>query len=481
MSTDQYDRDKEHSELNMIDWQEIIDATHNGIIAVNREGRIIAFNRTSAEIVGIQQNKALGVINNTGLLEVMKTGRAEHNQRMAIGKHVIVSNRSPIWRNNEIVGAVSIFQDISDFEQLSHQLDTVKEINKDLDAVIESVDDGIVIADSHGFIIRTNNAYQRMTGIIASEYVGKNIQDLLDQGYIKRTVSKLVIERKSRVTIVDIRNGKELLLTGNPVFNENGELVRVVTAIRDVTELSSLTEQLAESEQMKNWHCHELERLRSQQSFRKIITRNPELLQKLEMASHVAQVDSTVLILGESGVGKELFVQLIHRASKRAKHPLIKINCGAIPANLLESEFFGYEPGAFTGAIKEGKLGLFELAQGGTLFLDEIGELPLDLQVKILRVLQDKEINRIGGKKTISLDIRVVAATNRDLTDMVKNRLFRQDLYYRLNVVPILLPPLRRRKEDIFLLVAEFLDKFNRQYSFQKWIEPKGYAVFFGV
>lgn len=169
MSTDQYDRDKEHSELNMIDWQEIIDATHNGIIAVNREGRIIAFNRTSAEIVGIQQNKALGVINNTGLLEVMKTGRAEHNQRMAIGKHVIVSNRSPIWRNNEIVGAVSIFQDISDFEQLSHQLDTVKEINKDLDAVIESVDDGIVIADSHGFIIRTNNAYQRMTGIIASE------------------------------------------------------------------------------------------------------------------------------------------------------------------------------------------------------------------------------------------------------------------------------------------------------------------------
>lgn len=294
-------------------------------------------------------------------------------------------------------------------------------------------------------------------------------------------MSKLVIERKSRVTIVDIRNGKELLLTGNPVFNENGELVRVVTAIRDVTELSSLTEQLAESEQMKNWHCHELERLRSQQSFRKIITRNPELLQKLEMASHVAQVDSTVLILGESGVGKELFVQLIHRASKRAKHPLIKINCGAIPANLLESEFFGYEPGAFTGAIKEGKLGLFELAQGGTLFLDEIGELPLDLQVKILRVLQDKEINRIGGKKTISLDIRVVAATNRDLTDMVKNRLFRQDLYYRLNVVPILLPPLRRRKEDIFLLVAEFLDKFNRQYSFQKWIEPKGYAVFFGV
>jgi transcriptional regulator with PAS, ATPase and Fis domain len=194
--------------------------------------------------------------------------------------------------------------------------------------------------------------------------------------------------------------------------------------------------------------------------------------QKLDLAFHVAHVDSTVLILGESGVGKELIAQLIHRASKRSKEPFIKINCGAIPTNLLESEFFGYEPGAFTGALREGKPGLFELAQGGTLFLDEVGEIPLDLQVKILRTLQDKEITRVGGKKNINLDVRIVAATNRDLEKMMQENTFREDLYYRLNVVPIVLPPLRNRKEDILPLINDFLAKFQLQYGYQKWIHP---------
>ncbi|MDA8212902.1 MAG: sigma 54-interacting transcriptional regulator [Clostridia bacterium] len=466
-----------YPELEITYWREILDSTHNGIIAINRAGQIVVFNKAASQIMDYPQDHALGkrvdkVIPNTKLLEVMESGRAELSQRMTIRNRVIISNRSPIRRGKETIGAVGVFQDISDFEELSHQLDTVKAMNKELDAIIESVDDGIVVADRNGFILRANNAYQRMTGITTQEFVGKHVRELVKEGYMRRSVTEMVVERNSRVTIIDIRNSKELLLTGNPVYNEAGELVRVVTAIRDVTELSLLKEQLAESEEIRNRYYQELEHLRSQQSFRKIITNNPVMKQKLDLAFHVARVDSTVLILGESGVGKELIAQLIHRASKRGKKAFIKINCGAIPANLLESELFGYEPGAFTGALKEGKLGLFELAQGGTLFLDEVGELPLDLQVKILRALQDKEITRIGGKKAISLDVRIIAATNRDLQEMVKNKTFRADLFYRLNVVPILLPPLRDRKEDIFPLVAEFLGKFNKQYNYQKWIHP---------
>lgn len=465
------------SEPEINDWREILDFTPNGIVAINREGRIILFNKAAAQIIGFSQEQVLGkrvddVVPNTKLLEIMETGRVEHNQRMVVNNHVIFSSRSPIKRGEEIVGAVGIFQDISELEELSHQLDTVKEINKELEAVIESVDDGIVVADKQGFILRVNNAYQNITGITAEEYVGKHVHDLVKEGYINRSISDVVIKRQSRVNIVDVRNGKELLLTGNPVFNESGELVRVVTAIRDVTELNNLKEQLAKSEQIRDKYYHELEHLRSQQPFSKIITRNPEMKKKLDQAFYVAQVESTVLILGESGVGKDLLARLIHRASKRARQPFIKINCGAIPASLLESEFFGYEPGAFTGALKEGKPGLFELAHGGTLFLDEVGELPLDLQVKVLRSVQDKEITKLGGKKIISLDVRIISATNRDLEEMVRNKMFRQDLFYRLNVVPILLPPLRERKEDILTLVAEFLGKFNKRYGYQKWIHP---------
>jgi len=465
------------SEFSSYYLDEILDSIHNGVIVVNRQGMIVAINKAAAELVNYPQEKALGtrvdiVVPSTKLLDVMDTGQPEYNCNLEIANRVVITNRSPIKKGNVIIGAVAIFQDVSDFEAISQQYDIVKEINKELDAIIESLDDGIVVADRNGFILKANHAYQQMTGITAEEFVGKHVRELVRQGYIGRSVTEMVVERNSPVTIVDIRNNKELLLTGNPVYNDKGELVRVVTAIRDVTQLNSLKEQLAETEEIKNRYYLELEHLRSQQPFKKIITNNPEMRQRLDLAFHVAHVDSTVLILGESGVGKELIAQLIHRASKRSKEPFIKINCGAIPTNLLESEFFGYEPGAFTGALREGKPGLFELAQGGTLFLDEIGEIPLDLQVKILRMLQDKVITRVGGKKDISLDVRIVAATNRDLKKMMQENTFREDLYYRLNVVPIVLPPLRDRKEDILPLINDFLAKFKIQYGYQKWIHP---------
>jgi len=464
-------------------WQEFFESVHNGVIVINRNKEVIVFNKAASIVLNIPQTQAIGaqieqVISNTKLLQVMENGTEEHNQRMKINGISIITNRSPIRRGKEIIGAVAIFQNISEFEVLSHQLDTFKKINKSLDAVIESLDDGIVVADAQCIIVRANDAYQHMTGIIAKEFVGKHVRDLLKQGYMNKSVTEMVLERRSKVNVMDIRNGKDLLMSASPVFDESGNISYVVTAVRDVSQLNELKGKLAESEQIRDKYFHELEHLRSQQSFQKIITKDPEMQKKLEMSYHVANVDSNVLILGETGVGKELIAQLIHRASKRAKQPFIKINCGAIPPNLLESEFFGYESGAFTGALKEGKPGLFELAQGGTIFLDEVGELSLDLQVKVLRAIQDKEITRIGGKKPILLDIRIVAATNRDLEVMVQEKEFREDLYYRLSVVPILIPPLRDRKEDILALVAEFLGKFNRKYGYQKWIHPDVMDVF---
>lgn len=363
-------------------WGDIFESMHNGIVAIDRNTKIIIFNQSAAKILNIPQGEALGkpimeIIPNTNLISAMESGETLRGQQLNVNGQKIISNLSPIRRQGKIIGAISVFQDILELENLTKELDTYKVMNKSLDDIIEALDDGIVVADAQGIIVRANEAYQRMTGITMKEFVGKHVQDLIKEGYMNKSVSEMVFERQTKVNIMDVRNNKNLLLSGSPVFDEKGKIAYVVTAVRDVSQLNELKKKLAESEEIRNKYYQELEHLRSQQSRQKIITRDPIMQQKLDMAYHVAKVDSNVLILGETGVGKELIAQLIHRASKRAKEPFIKINCGAIPPNLLESEFFGYEPGSFTGALKDGKPGLFELAQGGTLFLDEVGELSL--------------------------------------------------------------------------------------------------------
>lgn len=353
-------------------------------------------------------------------------------------------------------------------DDYANQLEIVQEMNKELECIIEAVGDGIVVSDGRGYVIRVNKAYTQMVGITAEEYIGKHVRDLLKEGYIGRTTSDIVIERKSVLHVTDIRNSREMLLTSIPVLNEAGDVIRVVTVFRDLEELNALRKQISEMEQLR---LKNQEELKSKQVFRSIVTKSQLMKEKIELAFHVARVNSTVLIQGESGTGKELFAQLIHRASPRSGKPFIKLNCGALPETLLEAELFGYERGAFTGANKDGKMGLFEVANGGTLFLDEISELPLSLQVKLLRAIQEKEIRRVGGKNTLVLDVRFVAATNQHLDDMVKKKSFREDLYHRLNVIPILLPPLRERRDDIFPIASEFLDRINKQYGLQKWLD----------
>ena len=263
------------------------------------------------------------------------------------------------------------------------------------------------------------------------------------------------------------------MATGTPVFDDSGNIIQVVVNVRDMTDLEQLQRRLEATEELNQRYASELEQIRLQQlKMDDLVAKSPAMKRVVEMAARIATVDSTLLIMGESGVGKEVITNKIHALSRRKSQPFIKINCGAIPENLLESELFGYAGGAFTGAKREGKPGMFELASNGTLFLDEIGELSLGLQVKLLRVLQEKTLVRVGGVKSIPIDVRVIAATNRDLQAMVKAGTFRDDLYYRLNVFGIQIPPLRERREDLPPLLYDLLHKFNLKYGVQKRLAP---------
>ena len=458
----------------------IFDSAGSGIIAINESGTIIAANRMAEDLFGIGASGSIGrnimeVIPNTRLMDIMKSGKPLTGQKFEGQNVSLMVNYAPIIRDGKVMGAVSVFQEISGLEEISHELDVVKALNRELGAIIHSSYDGIWITDGEALTLDVNEAYERITGISAKEVIGRTMQELVKAGYFDQSVSLVVMKELKSVTINQIiRGNKKVLVTGNPIFDENGKLFRVVTNVRDVTELSNLQEQLNQEKEQALKYKTELTHLRSRQiGDSELIFRCELMMQIVDLAIKMADVDSTVLITGESGTGKELIAKLIHRQGKGDTSPFISINCAAIPEQLLESELFGYEGGAFTGAKKEGKPGLFEMAHTGTLFLDEVAELPLALQVKLLRAIQDKEITRLGATKSMPIDVRLIAATNRNLTKMLKEGTFREDLYYRLMVVPVNVPPLRDRKEDIPLLVRHFLDEFNRHFGYNKVISPQ--------
>ncbi len=337
--------------------------------------------------------------------------------------------------------------------------------------IIDAVADGIIIVDAKGIVRQTNKSYEAMANIRKQDYINVHIDTLVENGLIHQGLSPMVVDRKETMSIVDFRNGKDMLLTGTPVFGRTGEVICVLCNVRDVTELRNLKEQLSESKRLQQDYLKKLNEVMSP-NILNFHTENAKMRHIVELAMRVAPSNSTILLLGESGVGKGVFANLIHQSSKRNAKPMMEINCGSIPPNLFESELFGYEAGAFTGASKGGKPGIFELADKSTLFLDEIGDLPGDMQVKVLKAIQDKKIMRIGGNKPIHVDVRIIAATNRILEDMVKKKTFREDLYYRLNVIPILIPPLRERPEDILALTLHFIKKLNREYSMNKFFQP---------
>lgn len=456
----------------------LLDSAHNGIIAIDENGIITTFNKAAENIIHVTKEKAVGKpcldwVPLSGLPRVLNTGQAEYGQKQQIGrKKIILVNRSPIIHNSKITGAVAIFQDISDLETISKELTTVKNLNSELNGVIESSSDGILITDSEGIIIRANHAFSKVLGIEAGGMVtGQHITCTFQPDHPLYSVINHVIEKQvTASTLVKTSEGKQLLTTANPMKTEEGEKVsRVIVTIRDLTELNQLRMELERTQQLSEQYRREIEMLRGQYSGSgELVARSPQMVKVMELASRAAQVDATVLITGESGVGKEVVAKYIHNHSPRKDQPFVRVNCGSIPEALLESELFGYEPGAFTGASKEGKVGLFEQANKGTILLDEIGELPLSMQVKLLRVLQDKEIVRVGGSKTKKLDVRIMAATNRNLQEMISKGQFREDLFYRLHVIPIDVPALRDRKKDIIPLVQCFAEELGKKYHVVK-------------
>ncbi len=338
------------------------------------------------------------------------------------------------------------------------------------DAILESSFDGIFITDGDANVIMVNRSYEVVSGLRREQVMGRNMRSLVKEGVVSQSGSLLALERREPVTIEqEFQTGKRAIVTSTPTFDERNNVVMVVTNVRDVTELYDLKEQLVKKDELTQRYFSEIEIIRKQIiGEQDLIAVDKTTLHMLHMVNKVAKLDTTVLLLGETGVGKERIATYIYKNSRRSNERFIKVNCGAIPANLMESELFGYERGAFTGANKEGKMGLFEVADNGTIFLDEIGELPLDMQVKLLRVLQEQEVERIGSDKPIKINVRVLAATNRNLEEMLKEKTFREDLYYRLNVFPVVIPPLRERKDDILPLAKSLLEQLNKKYGLKK-------------
>ncbi|MGP4060685.1 sigma-54 interaction domain-containing protein [Halobacillus sp. H74] len=331
--------------------------------------------------------------------------------------------------------------------------------------LLHSLQEDILVTNTDGTIVKVSEATGKVYDVDVEDLMGRSVYDLEKEGLFTPLATPMVIESKERVTFVQtVADGKKLLVTGLPVFDEEGELFRVVSYSHDVTELmeikSGMEEMTVEMERVRK----ELKRLKNQ-SEEKFIGKSDGMRKVLAIADQVAGVDANVLLLGESGVGKTQLANMIHDKSERRDGPFIEVNCGAIPEALFEAELFGYEGGSFTGATKGGRKGFAEMASGGTLFLDEVGELSLQNQVKVLKLIQKKSFYPVGGRKELQSDFRLISATNRQLDKSVEQKQFREDLYFRLNVVPIIIPPLRERKEDITPLIHSFLDHFTSRYN----------------
>lgn len=462
--------------------REVLDSAHNGILMVDDTGKVIIYNRAAGRVTGRAPSEVMG--RNFGEFEpevwedmqrILATGQPQVGCRTSsLSGIAIFANRTPVYLDGKIVGVMSLFQDATEYERVLNELHAYRQLSEQLDVIIDSSYDGLWISDAEGKVVRVNPASERFSGVNAKEVIGCNVSDLVDAGYFDRSATLEVLKHRAAVSLIQqSKDGRQVLVTGNPVFDETGKISLVVINARDLTAMKRLQEELEHSRALTDQyrseltHIHRWEELRS-----RLVMRSREMQRVFEMAMKVARVDSCVLLQGESGVGKGVFAKLIHGASPRVDGPLVRVDCGGIPPSLIEAELFGYARGAFTGARSEGKTGYFELADGGTLFLDEVGELPLLMQTKLLRFLEDNEVVPVGSTTPLQIDVRVLAATNRDLEQMVKAGTFRKDLFFRLNVVPIHIPPLRQRPEDLPHLVGHFLGMFNQKCGKEMKVAP---------
>jgi PAS domain S-box-containing protein/TyrR family helix-turn-helix protein len=464
-------------------FEQILEASSNGVVATDGAGLIVFANDRIRDLLGIDPVEITGspiarALPAVGpvVLECLGTGRPRLSHRISGKDGGVMTSISLMREGGRIRGAVCIFQPAEFVELSAHELESYQNLNRQLNAIIQSSSDGIWVCDGEARVTTVNKASEKLNGIKSEDVVGKYVVDIMASGLFDRSVTLEVLKTGRQVSIVQQikATGRTLLVTGTPVFDESGAIFLVVVNERDMTQLDAIREQLEQSRMETEKYREELAELSVLElQKQEIIAENANMRHLLKTALKLAHLEaSNILILGESGTGKGLLAKFIHKNGHRGKKPLVQINCAALPESLLEAELFGYEKGAFTGAREQGKAGLFELAQGGTLFLDEIGDLPLTVQAKLLKYLDDHEVMRLGSLKPRKIDCTVIAATNRDLENLSRNRLFRQDLYFRLNTFTIRIPPLRERVEDVFELTSHFLQKYNRAYKVRKRISP---------
>ena len=444
----------------------LLDASVNAIFVLDPAGTVVISNRRVQQSLGLFPGSLLPNTRPdlwTHARQVLEKHASVDGLSIQAGKISYLARLTPMNFKETFIGVLCVLEDRTELEKTTRKMLSYQELNRELDAIVASSDDGLWINDANGTILRLNAASERMNMLRSADVVGRNIKELVDEGFIDGSVTLKVMESRRRENILQhTRSGRKLILTGNPVFNSEGELIRVVTNERDITEIDALRAQL-EAQLAKNdliqQHMQEMQIAELMEG--QIIARSANIVRAFGQARKVSRVDSTVLILGESGSGKGVIANLIHQYSARADQPLIHVNCGAIPESLVESELFGYEKGAFTGAREKGKPGYFELADRGILFLDEVAELPVASQVKLLRFLEDGKVTRVGGTLPKTMDVRVICATHQDLENMVAQGQFRLDLFYRLNVIPITVPPLRERESCLLPLIQHFLAHFS--------------------
>ncbi|MBU5591796.1 sigma 54-interacting transcriptional regulator [Clostridium sp. MSJ-4] len=429
-----------------------------GIVVIDINSNITTINDYALRIIEKNYKDVLGknvkdIIPNSDLPNIIITKEKHLGKIQHMNNHITMVNRSPIFSGDKIIGAIGVFQDVSEIVGM-------KEVNERFKKILASSHDMICFIDENGYVSYVNPAYEENYNLTSNSILGKHLKYLSPKG-----LRMQVFKSKEKIeNIIYKKDGINIISTVEPIFID-GEFKGVISTSKKVEDIKDLMGKLEKSQTELDYYKEELiKHAGLNRTFSDIIGENKGLKKVLDFCRKASQSTSTVLVTGESGTGKELIAKAIHNNSERKDKPFVKVNCAAIPENLLESELFGYEKGAFTGAIKN-KPGKFAIADGGTIFLDEIGDMPLAMQAKLLRVLQEMEIESLGGLSPQKIDVRVIAATNRNLSEMIEDKTFREDLYYRLNVIPIQIPPLKERKEDIELLVEHFILKLNKKLN----------------
>lgn len=467
--------------------ESILEKAWFAVLATNERGVVTFINRAASRLLGVEAADVLGQEVTASLpqaggmiLDCLRSGTGRASLQV-LARDRTLGMRVELLDGAGGRGAVCFFAAVEHDASSGMELESSKNLNRQLKAIIESSSDGIWVCDGGARVISINGASEKMNGVRSDEIVGRTIPEIMAEGLFDRSVTLEALETGRQVSVIQHirRTGNTLLVTGTPVFDEKGRIFLVVVNERDMTQLNRIREELEHSRAVTEKYRDELAEL-SLLALEKqeIVADSESMRQVLQVALKLARLDaSNILLLGESGTGKGLLAQFVHKNGRRSRKPFIQINCAALPETLLEAELFGYEKGAFTGARAGGKAGLFELAQGGTLFLDEIGDLPLPLQAKLLKYLDDHEVMRLGSLKPNKVDCTVIAATNQDLDTLTQSGRFRRDLLYRLNTFTIRIPALRERREDIFELTHHFLRRYNRAHHLKRRISPEALAL----